>query len=374
MSGSAVRGWCPDAWRPMAAGDGLLVRVKPRLGRLTGVQLLALAEAARTHGNGLIDLTSRANLQLRGVSEANWPMLLERLIALDLVDADADREKRRTMLLAPDWQAGDDTHRIATDLLAMVDHLPALPGKTGFVIDAGHAPVLRDAPGDFRIERGAAGGLILRAEGRETGVQLEQGCEADALVRLAHWFVESGGAAAGRMARHGAALPPWATADARSTAPGAPILPGPHPLGSALGLPFGQMDADTLDALAEAAPSAVRITPWRILLAEGVALAGAPFLTDPADPLLRADACAGAPACPQASVSTRDLARALAPAVRGRLHVSGCAKGCARARPAEVVVTGRAGRLDLAFDTCAGAPPAHAGLSPDALLALFGTD
>ena len=33
MSG-VVRGWCPNAWRPMAAGDGLLVRVRPRLGRL----------------------------------------------------------------------------------------------------------------------------------------------------------------------------------------------------------------------------------------------------------------------------------------------------------------------------------------------------
>ena len=30
-----IRGWCPTAWRPMAAGDGLLVRVRPKLGRLT---------------------------------------------------------------------------------------------------------------------------------------------------------------------------------------------------------------------------------------------------------------------------------------------------------------------------------------------------
>ena len=30
-----AKGWCPGAWRPMASGDGLLVRVRPRLGRLT---------------------------------------------------------------------------------------------------------------------------------------------------------------------------------------------------------------------------------------------------------------------------------------------------------------------------------------------------
>lgn len=30
MSGFVVKGWCPDAWRPMATGDGLLMRIKPR--------------------------------------------------------------------------------------------------------------------------------------------------------------------------------------------------------------------------------------------------------------------------------------------------------------------------------------------------------
>ena len=41
----AVRGWCPDAWRPMAAGDGLIVRVKPRLGRLSADDMAALGAA-----------------------------------------------------------------------------------------------------------------------------------------------------------------------------------------------------------------------------------------------------------------------------------------------------------------------------------------
>jgi precorrin-3B synthase len=373
MSGFAVRGWCPDAWRPMAAGDGLLVRVKPRLARLTRAQLLGLCEASIAHGNGLIDLTSRGNCQLRGVSEAAWPMLVERLIALGLVDADPETEKRRTLLVAPDWRSGDDTHRIATDLLAMLDDLPSLAGKMGFVIDAGPAPVLLEAPGDFRIERGRDGSLILRADGRAVGAPLRFGAEAAGLVRLAHWFVESGGIAAGRLARHAAALPEWALGSVPPAAPGAPMLPGAHPLGAAVGMPFGQMDARLVLHSAASDLAAVRITPWRLLLIEGEGLSDPAFLADPADPLLRADACAGAPACPQASVETRDLARRLAPLVQGRLHVSGCAKGCARARPADVVVTGNNGLFDLAYGTRAGAPPAHAGLTPAALLSLFGT-
>ncbi|WP_010546347.1 precorrin-3B synthase [Sphingomonas elodea] len=372
MSGFAVRGWCPDAWRPMAAGDGLLVRVKPRLGRLTRAELALLADASARFGNGLVDLTNRANLQLRGVSDAGWPALLDLLTAHALVDPDRTRERRRTLIVAPDWEQGDDTHRIATDLLARIDALPALPGKTGFVIDAGPAPLLRDAPGDFRIERGEAGGLILRAEGRGTGMPLAPGDEAAALARLARWFVDSGGVAAGRMARHTAPLPDWALGTEPPAAPRTAILPGAHPMGSAVGAPFGQMTADSLAVLAGQPIAAVRVTPWRVLLAEGPLAADPRFLADPADPLLRTDACAGAPACPQASVETRSLARALAPQVDGRLHVSGCAKGCARALPADVTVTGRNGLLDLAFDATAGAPPDHVGLEPAALLALLG--
>ncbi|MGN8000085.1 cobalamin biosynthesis protein CobG [Sphingomonas sp. 22176] len=374
MSGSQVRGWCPDAWRPMAAGDGLLVRVKPRLARLTRAQLLGLCEVALAHGNGLIDLTSRGNLQIRGVTEAGWRTLVERLIALDLVDADPEAEKRRNVLVAPDWQAGDDTHRIAVDLLAALDAVPVLPGKMGFVVDAGPRPLLSDAPGDFRIERDGAGGLILRADGRTNGAFVAVGDEAAALVRLAHWFVETGGAASGRMVRHAAPLPSWAAEHIAPAAPVGPIAPGRHPLGTALAVPFGQLDAAALAGAAVGAVTGIRITPWRTILAEGVGLQATGLIGDPADPLLRADACVGAPACPQASVETRTLARALAPLVPGRLHVSGCAKGCARAQAAEVVVTGRDGRYDLAFDARAGAPPSHRGLTPDTLLALFGTD
>ena len=374
MSDFAVRGWCPDAWRPMAAGDGLLVRVKPRLGRLTSGQLAGLADAAAAQGNGLIDVTSRANLQLRGVSEQGWPALLAQLIALDLVDTEPRIEQRRNLLVAPDWMPGDDTHRIATALGERLDDLPDLPGKMGFVVDAGPRPQLADTPGDFRIERGADGQLLLRADGHMTGAAVVRGQEAEALLALAGWFIASGGAAAGRMRRHAAALPPFAAGSMVPAEPGPRTKPGPHPLGAAVGLAFGQIDASGMARLAASGIAAVRVTPWRLLLAEGAPPADAALVTDPASAMLRTDACVGAPACPQAQAETRALARRLAPLVSGRLHVSGCAKGCARAALAEVTVTGRAGRYDLAFDARADAPPRHAALSAAALLALFGTD
>ena len=369
---AAIRGWCPAAWRPMAAGDGLLVRVRPALGRVSATQALGLAAAAARFGNGELDLTRRANLQLRGVGEAGWRPLVEALVALDLVDPDPAADARGGLTVAPDWQAGDDTHRIATDLLARRDDWPALPAKFGFAIDAGPAGRLGDTPADLRIERSVGGGLMLRAEGRATGVPLARGEEAAAAVDLARWFRDTGGSATRRMARHPVPLPGWAQGEARP-APGDPLVAGPHPLGALYGLPFGRITADALAMLVERhTASALRLTPWRLLLVERAAAVAVPGLSlDPADPLLAAHACVGAPACPQASVATRDPARRLAPHVAG-LHVSGCAKGCAWSGPAPVVLTGRDGRFDLGLAARAGDPPVAAGLDAATILARFG--
>lgn len=361
-----VRGWCPNAWTPMAAGDGLLLRVRPPLARLTRARILAMCNVARRHGNGLLDLTNRAAIQIRGVG-ADYEDALGDLVAAGLVDRDPMREGGPAVLVAPNWRAGDDTHRIATALLDRIGDLPPLPAKVGIAIDAGATSMLGDTPSDFRIERGTTGALILRADGHATGVAVPVGGELAAIMALAEWFVASGGAEAGRMARHHVPLPSWVTGDvAPATSPDR-LRPGPHPLGAAIGLPFGRIDATQLGELvADDRVQGVRITPWRIAIVESAANA------PPADlRLLLVDACVGAPACPQGSVPTRALAEALAPLVAGSLHVSGCAKGCARARPADVVLTGRDGRFDLAFSGRAGATPAVTGLTPDQLVARF---
>lgn len=370
----AVRGWCPGALRPMESGDGLVVRVRPVLARLTAAQVFQLCALAQSCGAGLIDLTSRANLQIRGVRPAALAELQAGLERLGLLDPTPEAEARRNLLVPPLWQAGDDSQRLARAFLARLGELPALPAKFGFAIDAGAAPVLGLAPADLRIERGDSGGLLLRAEGRATGVSLTPGGEVSSLIALAHWFVASGGGAAGRMARHEAPLPDWARGT-RNPRPAAPALePGESGLGPVLGLPFGQASARDLAALMRASGAeALRLAPGRLIVLEGgnpvPGMAG--FLSAP-DALLRIDACAGAPFCPQSSVETRGLARALAPLVAGSLHVSGCAKGCARARVSAVTLTGRAGLFDLAFEARAGASPVQTGLTANDVLTYFG--
>jgi precorrin-3B synthase len=360
----------------MASGDGLLVRVRPFRGRLTRAQLLALCDAAETFGSGLIELTSRANLQLRGVTESAWPALLACLAGQGLLDPDPATERRRNILLAPDWQPGDAIDAAARLLLARLRELPELPGKLGFAVDAGPAPVLGAASADFRIERATTGALLVRADGRALGTTVDSVAAAvEHLLRLAHWFVDSGGWVSGRMRRHRAPLPAWATASTAPAAARGPLPLGAHPLGRLYGLPFGRAPAAVLRAaVAPARVTGVRLTPWRRLLVEGgYALKSAPLpaglLSDNRDPRLFMDACPGAPHCGQASVATLALAERLSGRIDGPVHLSGCSKGCARQAPATLCLTGRAGRFDLILGGRADATPAAAGLTESEVFA-----
>src|SRR5262245_18738431 len=170
MSGFAVKGWCPSALRPMLSGDGFVVRVQPRIGRLTSAQALEVAELAKRLGNGLIDLTGRANLQIRGVRHRDQDAIAAALDRLGLIHADAELEAQRNILVAPFWRDGDDTQWIAAGLERALAAGPlSLPQKFGFAVDCGMTRLLAQSPADIRIERGAQDGLIVRADGAAEG-------------------------------------------------------------------------------------------------------------------------------------------------------------------------------------------------------------
>jgi precorrin-3B synthase len=83
---------------------------------------------------------------------------------------------------------------------------------------------------------------------------------------------------------------------------------------------------------------------------------------------LAIDVCTGAPGCPQALSPTRGLARTLAPHLPAgqRLHISGCAKGCAHPGPAAITLTATGpDRFDLIRDGRADATPEATSLAPD---------
>lgn len=372
MSAPVVQGWCPGAHRPMMSGDGLVVRVRPRLARLDVAQALGLCELSERFGNGTIELTNRANLQLRGVAEADHRPLLAELAALDLLDAEPGIEVRRNILVSPLYCAGDLTARLAQELIDRLAELPVLPAKFGFAIDTGAERLLAGDSADIRLEISPEG-LILRADGAETGRLISEHDAINHLITLAQVFADTCTPEIRRMARVVASrgLPQeW-----QGTAPGPvanPLQPGKCDLGTFYGAAFGQLPARNFRALIETSrASALRVTPWRLILLEGGAAIPAPaFVTDGTDPLRTTDACTGAPFCPQAQVETRDIARALASRVSGSLHVSGCPKGCARMGPADVTLIGQNGRFDLVKQGRAGDEPIQRGLSPETLLTM----
>lgn len=376
MSAIAVKGWCPGAWQPMRSGDGLVVRIRPHAGRIDAEQAAGIADLAERYGNGLIDLTSRANLQIRGVSDDGHPSLIGGLARLRLLDPAPDIEARRNILVTPFWTAGDETIAIADQLeRALAKGPTGLPAKFGFAIDCGRARVLGGASADVRIERGSDGALIVRADGAEFGRPVARDEAATIALSLAEWFVASGGNKRRRMAAHLAAgvKPPEALCGnelpARQQAVPDPAL---TPYGALFGLAFGQVTHAALRSLAASADG-LRMTPWRMMLAEAFRdmPVGEGFITRADDPLARVVACSGAPRCLEAHADTRALAAALAPHLPAdaRLHVSGCAKGCARSAPATITLVATSDGFDLVRDGSTRDAPTVRALSRASMLA-----
>lgn len=367
MNTHQIKGYCPGALNAMPSGDGLVVRIRPFNGQLSRDQAKGIASLAAVHGNGLIDLSSRGNLQIRGVTEQSYATLISGLRNLSLIDDSEVIESRRNVLVAPFWHSGDETEYLAAALTKALStkDAPALPGKFGFAVDTGRAPVLQTASADIRFERDADGALILCAEGAKTGKEVNLETLVPEALGLALWFMETR-ADHTRMQTlldQGAALPEGFTAprQAQDYVP----TPSNGPQGALVGCAFGQLTATSLGHLASL--GGMRMTPWRMVLVEGAqnlpAIDG--ILTDPANPLLRISACTGAPACAQGLAQTRPIAHHLAPHLKPdqTLHVSGCTKGCAHPRSAPVTFIATTDGFDLIRNGRTGDPPLQTQLT-----------
>jgi precorrin-3B synthase len=372
----SVKGWCPGALRPMLSGDGLVVRIRPRSGRLSQTQAAGIAALADRYGNGMIDITSRANLQLRGVQPAAHTDLIDGLRLLELVDPSQEVEERRNLVVTPFWNAGDSTQDIAAALAAALSQpdAPALPAKFGFAVDTGEHPVLQHTSGDIRIERTSTG-LVVRADGFATCARVTPGEAVPMAMALARWYQATLADSPHKCRMADLAsrqqLPDAFQTPLREQSAPPPVRIGPRAIGWLVGIEFGQMSAQTLLALAgHPGSGALRISPWRMLLIEGASHApDAPgLITCADDPLLRVVACTGAPACLQAAIATRPLARWLAPyvPVDALLHVSGCAKGCAH-QNAALTLVGTEGGINLIRHGNASSKPDVFALSADTL-------
>lgn len=391
----ARRGWCPGLTRPMPTGDGLLARVHPPLGILTLDQARAVAEGARRFGNGHLDLTARANLQIRGVSEATRAPLATWLAARGLGDVRADGGPQRLTLTSPlaghDPDETIDVPALARAIETAGLAIPGLPAKTLVAVEGRPGRALPEA--DLCVAAEGPGRVAIAVAQGETPRKLLT-CAADAapghVAALLGAFARTGrrrmrDLSDDELAALAVTLPSGETraGPAQAYQGFAPEQEPARPAGGrdlrsvAVDAPFGRCTADALDRIAATAAAngsdEIRLSPTRgfVMLAPAAAEAAAAiaalaaeFIVVPDDPRRAIAACTGAPGCASGSTPTladaARLAEAFGPlAVAGHAaHVSGCAKGCARPGPADLTLVGRDGLYGVVIGGAPGDEPA----------------
>jgi precorrin-3B synthase len=384
---------CPGLSAPMQTGDGLLVRLLP-IGTISLAAFAELCAAARKFGNGIVEVTARGSIQVRGLDAASAPRFAAAIGALGIAAADGIPVHTNPLTgLDPDETV--DAGRLAADLRRAFGRntlAALLSPKVSVTIDGG-ALNLEELSADVR----------LRAELIDSDVALEVSVGGDGAgamhlgfvgpanavetaIRLLEVIAQRGRAVRARDIVVDMGLEPfrlaiggWPRPPARPRDRGAPELDsrlrgnerkltiGLHRqrgglLAFGIGLAFGHAEATSLEALAKAAAAAgaigMRAAPGRALIVIGLtreslaAFVGEAerlgFIVRGDDPRRFVVACAGAPVCASAHIA----ARAMAPRIAAEsarvlsgsftVHLSGCAKGCAHPALAALTAVGTA--------------------------------
>ena len=393
----------------MPTGDGLLARLMPSA-PIPPDALVALCDASQTHGNGIVEVTQRGSLQIRGLSPDSAPVFARTVFALGL-GADGGPPILTSPLMGLDALERADLRALVAALRTDLTNrgpLASLGPKVSLLIDGGGVLHLDDVPGDLRLQANTDSRLHVSIAGtaadatRLGWVEPHQALEV--IVHVLGSIANRGRGARARDFANSRDAHAFRASLAGMLSDDPPPAPRPpaEPIGShrlndgrvAIGvaLAFGYTEAAVLRRFAHAAArcgaASIQPAPGRALLTIGLAAgatdefvdsaAAAGFVVRPDDARRYVVACAGAPACRSAMLSTRQVAPAIAQAARPFLdgsltiHVSGCAKGCAHPGaaaltfigPDRLVVHGRAGDVPhgtaSAADFIAGLPRLHA--------------
>lgn len=394
--GFSRRGACPALSAPMQTGDGLLVRLNPVTGGLSPSQLAVLCDAADLHGNGIIEVTARGSIQIRGLTEGSAPLFAQAVDRLG-ISVRTGVPVQTGVLAGLDPQEIADPTKLAELIRSGITEA-GLGGRLGpkvsVVIDGGGRTALDLVAADVRLtavvaDTGADAWQVAIAgdsrTARRLGVATHESAACEATLELLSAISAMGLEARARDLDTGSVIDRHA-ADPRDRpeddiARGLPLIGATNLRRSrvALGvaLPFGHTTARALKAFAESAASLglddIRAAPGRTLVAicdtaaqsEALrALAAAlGFVVSSEDPRLSVSACPGAPDCASGHIPARQIAADIA-SEHGNLldgsmhlHVSGCAKGCAHPGVATLTLVASAAGTGLVINGTARDEP-----------------
>jgi len=395
----APRGACPRLSEPMETGDGLLARIMLSE-RVPIDAFAALCAAARTHGNGLMEITARGSLQVRGLSDQSAPRFTAAVEALGIPFD--DRVPVIVSPLPPRHKAGFDPQHLAAEIRhAIAARELKLAPKVSVVIDDGGPISLDGLAADIRLTllKSPSAPLVLISLGGDGETATPLGVTrpehaGDVAANLLAALAMNGANARARdvVANEGLNLflraagtlidrvAPRAGARITETIGLHRLADGACAIGVAL--PFGQAQALDLIALARIARANgadwIAPSPQRTLLlgpidemtafALGTAADTLGFVVDARDPRRRIAACAGAPACKFGHIPSRELAARIAerlPQGAFALHISSCGKGCAYPRPAPLTIMGTAQGVRVIDGDSVLGVPTHAAYTHD---------
>jgi precorrin-3B synthase len=379
----------------MPTGDGLLVRLLP-VGTIPLAAFAGLCGAAREHGNGVIEITARGSIQIRGLNAASAPRFAAAVASLGIAAQDGVAVLTNPLAGIEAEEIFDATE-LATALRVRLARGPLarnLAPKISVIVDGGAALCLDEISADVRLKAVATGeGVLLRIVVGGDGISATplgavapaQGVEA--VVRLLDVIARHGRDARARDVLKAEGLVPFRAALAIAACSSELPLGGGErekndaiglhrlrdgSLACGIGLAFGHADATAIEQLTNAAgASGMRTAPGRVLMAIGLSEQTARKFTNAAerlgfivcanDPRRRIVACAGAPICGSAHIAARAMAPSIAAAApvdaKSTIHISGCAKGCAHPLPAALTIVGTEGGCALIADGTARDTP-----------------
>jgi precorrin-3B synthase len=375
------RGACPGLSVPMPTGDGLLVRLMP-LGTVSLAAFAKLCAAARMHGNGIIEITGRGSIQVRGLNALSAPQFAAAIATLGIADDDGIPVSC-SPLHGLDTGELIDTTALAGELraaLARTAMAAKVGAKVSVAIDGGGPLGLDELTADIRLsaEAGKDGTEFHVAVGGDASAASSLGTVSPnnaivTAIKLLDVLARRGREARARDIVAAEGVTPFSVAIGDLLQSHSPPCKKPaaykdpiglHPLrdgifACGIGLAFGHADAETLEAMIEAAKRAkangLRVAPRALLVVGFTQDTAAVFVEDVErlgfivradDPRRRVFACAGAPVCTSAHIPARTLAPLAAAAIASHceraltIHISGCAKGCAHPAPAALTVVG----------------------------------
>lgn len=346
---------CPGAIRLFEASDGWLARIRLGGRSLGPSQAAGIASLAMELGDGHVDLTSRASLQLRGLAGTDGEPLADALTDLGLLPS-ATHERARNIVSAPFGDASVEECAAALDRALCADpDLARLSGRFLFRVDDGSGQ-LDDLPADISVTPtvnaveqaiSAARAFLELAETLDPTPWQVRDLDAASAARLRARLrpgLDEPGRRDGDVASHPDVV---VFPQDRSRTPGPA---GDRPLGLVTGrdattfvhvlAPLGRVPAHVW-RLAGATPARLRVTPWRGVVLAGLdrraaelaldTLVAAGWIGDARHPLARHTACTGSPGCSRSRSDVRADALRLAPVLTDRsgpVHWSGCERRC----------------------------------------------